>query len=50
MFIRAQWRNPAEQRNLRPLKTGTLPMGSDAGVLGLVGGDFAKMTRDLFGR
>lgn len=49
MFVRAQWRNPSQQRAHRPLKSGQ-PCGADAGVLGLGGADFAKMTRDLFGR
>ena len=50
MFVRAQWRNQSQQRAHRPLKAGSQPIGSDAGLLGLGVGDFAKMTRDLFGR
>lgn len=50
MFVRAQWRNPVQQHALRPLKAGPQPTGPDAGILGLAGGDFSKMTRDLFGR
>jgi hypothetical protein len=50
MFVRAVWRNQSQPRGHRPLKGGAMPTVQDAGVLGLGGGDFAKMTRDLFGR
>jgi hypothetical protein len=50
MFVRATWRSRRLVDIRQTLRVTEVPSTRDAGLLGLSGPDFGKMTRSLFDR